>query len=45
MVQNQQEIQARLPALENMRVLLEEARTHARAIGGRSLWPAEGREG
>jgi hypothetical protein len=33
MVQNQREIQARLAELENMRVLLEEARAHARAIG------------
>ena len=33
MAQNQQEIQARLAELENMRVLLEEARAHARVIG------------
>ena len=33
MVHNQREIQARLAKLENMRVLLEEARAHARAIG------------
>lgn len=34
MAENQREIQARLAELENMRVLLKEARAHARAIGG-----------
>jgi hypothetical protein len=31
--ENQQEIQARLSRLENIRILLEEARVHAREMG------------
>ena len=34
MTENQREIRARLRELEDMRVLLEEARGHARSIGG-----------
>ncbi len=34
MTENRREIRARLPELEGMRVLLEEARGHARSIGG-----------
>ena len=34
MAENQREIRARLEELEGMRILLEEARGHARAIGG-----------
>ncbi len=33
MEENQQEIQERLSHLENIRILLEEARVHARDIG------------
>ncbi len=34
MAENQREIRARLEELDGMRILLEEARSHAKAIGG-----------